>query len=329
MTEQPGPGDAAVLVAGETLVDFVPATAGPLADVESFHRRAGGAPANVSVALSRLGAPPLFWTRVGTDPFGDFLADRLARAGVRDRYVERDPDAPTTLAFVGTGESDPRFTFYRDGTADTRLQRGTVPDAALEAVAWVHVGGVALATEPARGGTLDLIERAVDLDCTVSFDPNVRPECWSNDAELATVCGWALDETDVLVATPAELRALGVADEGDGTDPTAATSLARAALDRGPHTVVLTLGDDGAVAVTEDAAPWSGAGAHEGYDVDAVDPTGAGDAFVAGLVDALRRDEDLTGALAFANAVGAFATTARGAMAALPERDAVSSLLDR
>jgi len=332
--------DASVLVAGETLVDFVPGSTGPLADVESFDRRPGGAPANVAVALARLHDPPLFWTRVGADPFGDFLAERLDSEGIPARFVERDPGAHTTLAFVSRGESEPRFTFYREGTADTRLEPGTVPDATLDAVEWVHVGGVSLAAEPARSATLDLVDRAADRGCTVSFDPNVRQELWANDAELATVCGWMLDAADVLVATPGELRALDVVGggasgsdaAGDGLDSHGqvrrrAEALAHPATDSGPHTVVLTLGEAGAVAVATDSAPWPGTATHAGFDVDAVDPTGAGDAFAAGLLDALRRDCALSDALAFASGVGALATTDRGAMAALPARDAVTALV--
>ncbi|GAB3687459.1 carbohydrate kinase [Salinarchaeum chitinilyticum] len=317
------------LVAGETLIDFVPATDDPLAEVESFDRRAGGAPANVAVGLSRLGRPPLFWTRVGSDPFGDYLADRLEREDVPQRFVERDGDAPTTLAFVSGAESGPRFTFYRDATADTRLQDGTVPDETLASVPWVHVGGVALADEPARSATLDLLERAVGAGCTVSFDPNVRPELWGNEAELATVCGWAVDHTDVLIATPAELRTLGCA----GEDP---ASLTESATELGPHTVVSTLGAAGSLATATADAPWGAATAdHGGYEIDAIDDTGAGDAFTAGLIDALldstaesTDSRPLEDALAFANAVAASSTTERGAMEALPTKAAVATLLE-
>ncbi len=344
-----GPADTPImtdtppLVAGESLIDFVPGTDDPLADVESFDRRAGGAPANVSVGLSRLGRPPLFWTRVGADPFGEFLAARLEREGVSERLVEHDQDAATSLAFVSGADVGPRFTFYRDETADTRLQVGTVPDQTLESTPWVHAGGVTLADEPARSATLDLLERAAEADCTVSFDPNVRPELWGNDAELAAVCGWAIEHTDVLIATPAELRTLGY----DGDDP---ATLAEDATAGAPHTVVSTLGEAGSLAVATHDAPWGSATSdHGGYEIEAIDDTGAGDAFTAGLIRALvgvgtetdgtetaetdatgtaSDDRPLADALAFANAVAAISTTERGAMEALPTREAVAAFLE-
>jgi len=315
--------DPDVLVAGETLVDMIPETPGALTDVDTFHRRAGGAPANVAVALARLGPAPAFWTRLGADAFGDFLGETLAEEGLPDRFVERDDDARTTLAFVAhDGARDRAFTFYRDGTADTRLQPGRVPDDALDAVDWVVVGGVCLSASPAREAVRGLVERARDVGSTVVFDPNARPELFVDGeydypAEVTAV----LERSGVVTASPEDLTAAGLGD-GDA-DP---ATLAGAVHDHGAHTVFVTLGADGTYASATEAAPWGPSEVrHEGYAVDAVDTTGAGDAFTAGAVRALADGAGLGEAVAFADAVAAVATTDAGAMTALPTRDAVES----
>ncbi len=313
-----------VLVAGETLVDFIPDRPGSLEVVSGFERRPGGAPANVAVALARLERPPLFWTRVGADPFGRFLEGTLAEYGVPDNFVERDADAKTTLTFVTHDETgDREFSFYRDGTADTRLEPGQIDDDALADCEWVHAGGVALASGTSRAATLDLLERAEAAGCTVSFDPNLRPELWPDEETFADSVGDALAHVDVCLATAAELAAIGC----PGESPTEG---ARAAIDRWPvHTVFATRGSEGAVALAADDAPWpADAVDHPGFDVDAVDTTGAGDAFVAGAIAALRDGRPLEGATKFANAVAATATTEPGAMTALPTRDEVATLLE-
>ncbi|WP_255196350.1 carbohydrate kinase family protein [Halorarius litoreus] len=309
--------DPDILVAGETLVDFLPDRAGPLATVESFTRRPGGAPANVAVGLATLDRTPWFWTRVGTDPFGDLLVETLEAHGLPQRFVERDPEAKTTLAFVEHDETaDRAFTFYRDRTADTRLQAGTVPDETLASVAWVYVGGVELATEPARAATFDLVERAREQDATVVFDPNARPELWGDD--FAEVVGRAFEYADVVKATPEDLAAAGF--EGDPE------ALAAAVHDAGPHTLLLTRGSEGAFASATAEAPWGPATVeHAGYAVDPVDTTGAGDAFTAGALAALADGESLEEVLTFGNAVAAVTTTAEGAMTALPDQDAVAA----
>ncbi|WP_226040746.1 carbohydrate kinase [Natrinema sp. DC36] len=313
-----------VLVAGETLIDWVPERAGPLEDVAGFERRPGGAPANVAVALARLEGQPLFWTRVGADPFGRYLERVLENNGLPIRFVERDPGAKTTLAFVTHDETGERaFTFYRDGTADTRLEPDRIDDETLADCEWVHAGGVTLSSGSSRAATLDLLERAAAAGCTVSFDPNLRPALWPNVGTFASVVGDALAHVDVCLATAAELEALGFS--GDS-----AAEIARATIDHGPpHTVFVTRGSDGAVGVASDDAPWpADVVDHPGFDVAAVDTTGAGDAFVAGAIAALRDDQEPADAVAFANAVAATATTAKGAMAALPTRDAVAPLLE-
>ncbi|WP_227354573.1 carbohydrate kinase family protein [Haladaptatus salinisoli] len=328
-----------ILVSGETLVDFLPERPGPLSDVSGFERRAGGAPANVAVALSRLDETPWFWTRIARDPFGDFLADALADR-LPDRFVERDPDAKTTLAFVTHDESGDRaFSFYRDGTADTRLRPGGVPDDALAELEWVYVGGVMLAADPARSATLDLAERASEADCTVIFDPNARPELWP-EGGFAEAVREMLPFADVVKATPEDLGMAGfdpreladsadlaaAANPPDAGDPAA---LAADVCEEGPHTVLLTLGGAGAYARSTADAPWgAGSTGHGGYDVSVADTTGAGDAFTAGALAALAGGEPLDEALAFANAVAALTTTEPGAMTALPTRDAVAELRD-
>lgn len=305
------------LLAGETLVDMLPDAPAPLADVERFDRRFGGGPANVAVGLARLDDPPLFWTRVGADPFGEFLADRLAREGVPTDLVERDEEARTGLAFVSLSASGERaFTFYRDGSADTRLDPDRAGELSLDGVDWVHVGGVLLADEPARSATLRLARRASRAGVTVSFDPNARPELWT-DFDYGPSVRTMFALTDVVKASPEDLAGAGFAADADPTD------LAAAVLDAGPDTLFLTLGADGAFAASRASWPGSDRVRHPGYDVETVDTTGAGDAFLAGAVAALRAGESLDEAVAFANAVAALTTTERGAVETVPTRETV------
>ncbi len=308
-----------ILVSGETLVDFLPERPGPLADVSSFERRPGGAPANVAVALSKLDETPWFWTRIARDPFGDFLAETLAKY-LPERFVERDPDAKTTLAFVTHDQAGDRaFTFYRDGTADTLLRPGGVPDDMLADLDWVYVGGVMLASNPGRRATLDLAERARKADCSIVFDPNARPELWGENG-FSTMVSEMFSLADVVKATPEDLR-LAEFDDDDSTE------LAASVCEAGPHTCLLTLGEGGAVAHSTDDAPWGTKSvSHAGYDVSVEDTTGAGDAFTAGALASLADGRPLGEVLAFANAVAGLTTTEPGAMTALPTRQSVAEL---
>ncbi|RLM59245.1 carbohydrate kinase [Halobellus sp. Atlit-31R] len=306
-----------VLVAGETLIDFIPEQRGPLADVESFARRAGGAPANVAVGLARLDRTPWFCTALATDAFGSYLGDVLDREGIPDRFVTRVPDRQTALAFVSHDPGgDREFTFYRSETADRHLDTGVVGDDVLESVEFVVVGGVTLTAEPARSATFELVERARDRNCLICFDPNVRPELW--ETEPAPTIERMLAATDVLKATRDDL-------DGAGLPATPSELLAA-----GPDVVLLTAGRAGARLVADEGSPWgTGQWSHTGYSVeDVVDTTGAGDAFLAGAISSLVDGADPEATLAFANAVAAVSTTRRGAMNALPDRRTVAQFAD-
>jgi len=340
--------EPAILVSGETLVDLLPDRPGPLRGVERFTRRAGGAPANVAIALARLGVTPYFHSRIATDPFGEFLAGALADAGVPARFVTRDPERRTGLAFVShDDDADRGFTFFRERSADTALDDAVVPDEVLADLEYVYVGGVLLPTEPARTSTFSLVERAGAQGCAVFFDPNYRPELWPDDDAYRTTLDRMLALADVVKATPEDFAASRFADD----DP---LDVAAGVAEAGPHTVFLTRGAAGATAVATDDAPWpSGTVTHRGYPVDPVDTTGAGDAFTAGVLAALATDvagqeaavatdragdgstpgpgdvPSLGDALDFANAVAAFTTTAEGAITALPDRAAVRAFRER
>lgn len=308
--------DPDILVAGEALVDFLPDRSGPLREIEGFSRRAGGAPANVAIALARLDERPWFLSNLSIDAFGEFLADTLAAEGITDRFLTRDQEHRTTLAFVAhDADADRSFSFYRTATADQHIDPGVVDDDALATVSWVVLGGVALASEPARTRLLDFAERAREHGCTIVLDPNRRPELWADTATYERVLGDALALTDVCKISEEDLASTRFADGPPD-----------ALLDAGPHTVVSTCGADGARVVADEDAPWGPAEyEHGGYAVKPTDTTGAGDAFLAGVLYGLANGERLDETLAFADAVAALTTTEQGAIAALPDREAVAA----
>lgn len=314
--------DSDVLVAGEALIDMFPTEPGRLADVETLRRAAGGAPANVAVGLARLGAPPLLWTRLGDDPFGEHLADVLEANGVHDDLVAVDDQRKTAHTLVAEDpDADQSFTFFKEGTATFTMEPGAVPEQRLAEVEWVHIGGVLLCSEPARSAMFDLVERASDHGCTVSFDPNTRADLWPDESVLAETIERTLGYADVVKTDRDDLDfLLG--------EPGSLEDVADAIADYGPHTVFLTRGGEGAYARATPDAPWGGTTVERpAFDVEVVETTGAGDAFLAGSIAGLRETGSLAEAVRFAAAVGALATTETGAMAGLPDRETVETLL--
>lgn len=319
-----------ILVAGETLVDLLPGAGETLRDVDGFAHRPGGAPANVAVGLSRLGSPPAFWTRLGDDPFGDFLRATLAEEGVPDG-LSRRVGGNTTLAVVSPpGVDGRRFRFYGSRDATFGFEPDAVPTDALASASWVHVGGVALTHPTGRRAMRELAAAADERGCAVSFDVNYRPDLvpeGERDAVVEAIRA-ILADTDLAFASDDDVAAAGISSH-EGAD------LASDLLESGPHTAVVTLGAAGAVAASSAAAPWGETTArHGGFAVEAIDATGAGDAFTAGLIARLAAGADVDGdspalgdALAFANATAALSVRDRGGMTALPDRETVEAFL--
>ena len=231
-----------ILVVGETLVDMLPGAGETLRDVDGFTHRPGGAPANVAVGLSRLGAPPAFWTRLGDDLFGDFLRETLDEEGVPGA-LSRRVGGNTTLAVISPpGVDGRRFRFYGSRDVTFGFEPDAVPTDALASVSWVHLGGVALTHPAGRTAMRRVAAVADERGCTVSFDVNYRPDLvpeGDRDAVVEAIRD-VLADTDVAFASDEDVAATGISSR-EGED------LAQDLLDLGPHTAVVTLGSAGAV----------------------------------------------------------------------------------
>ena len=296
---------------GEALIDFLAQPGEPRA----FLQFAGGAPANVAVAVARLGGHAQFVGMLGADMFGDFLFDSLRDAGVDTSQIVRTDEAKTALAFVQLDEHGERsFIFYRPPAADLLFRDAHFNDATFADAAFFHVCSNSMTEAAIAQATLQGMARARAAGATVSLDLNLRPALWSDDPRERL---WAaLAAADLVKLARTELDYLA-----EGSDDAA---VLRRIFEGHARLVVIT---DGAATMqwhTRDAR-----GEVPAFKVRAVDTTAAGDAFVAGLLFQLaRQPSDIVGALRFGAAVGALAVTRQGAFAAMPTLAEVHALIE-
>jgi fructokinase len=304
---------------GELLIDFVALETGvSVGEASGFEKKPGGAPANVAVAVAKLGQSSAFLGQVGDDPFGHYLGGVLRAEGVNTAGLRFSTEARTALAFVSLrADGERSFVFYRQPSADMLMRPQDVALDLIDGQTMFHFGSITLISEPSRSATLAAVNYARERGLTISYDPNLRLSLW-RDAETAReglLSG--LDYANIVKVSDEELEFLTGED-----DP--------APLWRdGMRMIVVTHGSGGATLYTRDNTPFYEAG----FRVNAVDTTGAGDGFVAGLLVGLVEQGERIGALSeilrFANAVGAITTTARGAIPALPTRAQVETFLRR
>ena len=308
---------------GELLIDFVPTVTGTgLTDAPAFVKAPGGAPGNVAVGLARLGVSSAFMGKVGDDAFGHFLANTLAETGVDVSPLRFATEARTALAFVSLrADGEREFMFYRHPSADMLFNPREVDVEAIHRAKLLHFGSISLIGEPSRGATLYAVDTARAAGCLISYDPNLRLPLWSdaNTARDGMLLG--LRKAHVVKLSDDESEFL----TGLGDLDAARKALWHDEL----KLLVVTRGRAGCIYFTPNFS-----GEVASFTVEAVDATGAGDGFVAGLLQGLLADPTvlqdetrLRELCRFANAVGALATLERGAIPALPDRARVLRFL--
>ena len=177
-----------VVCLGEALVDFLPARRGQrVREVTRWRPCLGGAPANVTVGLARLGATSALVGVTGNDEFGSFLKEGLAREGVDVSGLRQTDEGKTGLGFVSLTEQGERsFTFYRTRAAETFLDsRDTrASKRALSAATVVHAGTNSLVQPKARRAVRRVLEQRFRKGQLVSCDPNLRLHLWPDPSVL-------------------------------------------------------------------------------------------------------------------------------------------------
>lgn len=304
-----------VTALGELLIDFTPHgisdNGNPL-----FERNPGGAPANVLAAVSRLGARAAFIGKVGNDQFGSFLTECLLENNIDVSGLGKSDRVKTTLAFVHLSETGDRsFSFYRDPGADLMLEPSDIPEDIIRQSSIFHFGSLSLTDEPARSATLKALSIARDNNVIISYDPNLRPPLWRSLSDAEREIRRGLEYADILKLSEEELYF--ITNEGD------LEKGSRLLSDMGIGLIFVTLGPKGTF-----YRHGSDTGRLDTYDVRVVDTTGAGDAFLGGVLFRLRgkKRKDLAELCKteieqitdFANAVGALTTAKKGAIPAIP-----------
>lgn len=264
------PADAVVV--GEALVDLFPEAPGqPLWAVERFERHLGGCGANLAVGLARQGVQTALCGLIGADAFGRFVRERLIGEGVVIDGLSAHRSARTGVVFVGIAEDGERsFLSYRQPSADMLLSEGEVQAAQVGRGRLLCLSSATLVREAARAGTERAVQAARRGAALVFCDVNLRPQLWADAREAGPLVRRLLAQCDAVKLTRAELPLLfGTESVADG---------AARARRLGPALVVVTLGAEGCYL---DCA--AGAVFLAGERVAALDKTGAGDAFCAGL----------------------------------------------
>ena len=274
----------------------------------------GGDTSNCAIAAARQGASVGYVTHIGADTFGNSFMDLWKAEGVDTSTVRQVTDAQTGVYFVTHGANGHEFSYFRAGSASSRMEPEELPVAALQAAKLLHVSGISQAISDIAADTvfaaIKIVKQAGGL---VSYDTNLRLKLWPIERARA-VTHAAMAQCDI--ALP------GLVDAEQLTGLSDPDAIADFYLDLGAKIVALTLGAEGTLVATPDKRERV-----KGRSVEAVDATAAGDTFDGAFLARIVEGGDPFAAARYANAAAALSTQGYGAVAPMPNKDAVEVFL--
>jgi 5-dehydro-2-deoxygluconokinase len=293
----------------------------PMEDTLTFTKYLGGSPANITVALARLGLRTGFIGRIADDAFGRFIRRYLNQIGVDDSSVVTDkPGSVTGLAFTEIkSPTDCSILMYRDNVADLNLEPADVDEQLIAGAKALVVSGTALAASPSREAVFTAISYAQKHGTTVIYDIDYRPYTWRNREEVRVYCSLAAERADVILGGKDEFALLG--DDPDA--PFDEEAVARRWLGHKAGLVVIKRGGDGSVVYTADGSSYPG----RTFPADVVKTFGAGDSFAAAFLFGLLKGWEVARCQDYGAAAANIVVASHSCSDAMPTREQIEDVL--
>lgn len=312
-----------VLLAGEPMALLMAEETGDLAEVSHFTRSVSGAEMNVAIGLTRLGFDVEYMTRLGDDPFGRYIQTTLGNMGIGTRLISYDPVYLTGIQLKEkvTDGRDPAAPYYRKESAASHIASEDIEKIDLSDITLVHVTGILPAlSESAREATESLMRRAKEKRILLTFDPNLRPVLWNNEATMRKEINRLSAYADIVLPGIGECEIL------TGTDDK--QKAADFYHNLGVKTVIIKDGKKGAFA---SQALTNGVVMRmdvSGFRVSRiVDTVGAGDGFAVGFLSGMLKNLPIRECVIRANAIGAIQVQHRGDNEGLPTEEQLEQFI--
>lgn len=285
----------------------------PMEETRTFTKYVGGSPANITIAVARLGLKAGFIGRVSDDQHGRFITHYLQERGIDTSCVTTDRSGSVTgLAFTEIkSPTDCSILMYRDNVADLKLEPGDVHEDYIRRSKAILISGTALAKSPSREAAFKAIELARKNGTVVIFDIDYRPWTWTSREETGIYCSLVAEKSDILLGGREEFDLLeapfGPLQHDD--EATAQRWFAHKAV-----IVLVKHGGAGSTAFTRDGQRVQG----RTFPADVVKTFGAGDSFAGAFVYGLMNGWDIERSQTFGAASAAIVVASHSCSDAMP-----------
>ena len=283
---------------------------GKLVLVDTLELHTGGCASNTGYALNKLGISTGLMGKVGTDGFGDFFANYMSDAGLDIRGLKRTTTSNTSGTMVMVS-SDGERTFFHYLGANAELCYEDINFDIIKEAKILHIAGTFLMPGFDGEPTSRVLKQAREWGIITSLDT-----AWDSKGNWMKVIEPCLEHLDIFMPSIEEARMI--------TNKQEPEDIAESLLSYGIKIVSLKMGERGSYTRTND---WD---LHLPiYKVDAIDSTGAGDAYAAGFLAGVAKGMDYRDAARLGNAVGAYCVTAIGATAGIKDMDQTLKFMDK
>lgn len=299
----------------------------PMEQTRTFTKYVGGSPANITIAVARLGGRAGFIGRVADDAMGRFIVGYLQDNAIDTNHVITDRSGSVTgLAFTEIkSPTDCSILMYRDNVADLKLAPGDIDEQYIRSAKAILISGTALAQSPSREAALHAVDLAVKHGTVVIFDIDYRPYTWVSREETAVYCKLVAEKSDVILGGREEFDLLehldGTAADAEAADRDRAT--AQRWLGHRAQIVVVKRGGDGSTAYTRDGALYKG----RTYPAQVVKTFGAGDSFAGAFIYGLMQGWDIDKCQQYGSAAASIVVSSHSCSDAMPTVEQIETVI--
>ena len=301
------------LIIGRAGIDISPDPPGTKTErAKYFVSHLGGSSANISVALTKLGGKCHLLTCVPDDALGRLAINELSDYGVNTSLIRCiEGESRISLAVIETTIKDHQSIIYRNGAADLEINTEDINKLDYSNFSSVIITGTSLAAEPSRSATFEALSKAKKNKLSIILDIDHRPYTWPSAEEASNIYLKAAKASDIVIGNDNEFGVVaGDYEEG--------INLAKQLSNSTASIVIYKMGDKGSITFTGNEKIMTGI-----FKVDALKPTGAGDAFMGGFISSLLNKKSINDSIIYGSAAAAIVVTKVGCSPAMPNYEAL------
>ena len=305
-----------VLVIGRAGMDIYPEPPGTkIYEVQNFSTHLGGSAATTCVALSKINVALDLVTCGSDDAIGNYIFKKLDDFNIGNKFCRRvDKKFQTQMAVVETILENNQSILYRNNSCDLQLDQSDIEKINFEDYSSVFISGVTLSSNPSRDAVFLAVEKASALNLPLIIDLDYRPYNWESDKEKTEVYQKIMNEMDVIIGNDLEFNLADNSSNG--------LKLAQTLIQKKPSLIIYKMGEKGSKVYTKDSEQDFGI-----YDVQAIKPTGAGDAFNGGFLSSLYQGFSLEDSVKRGSANAAIEATKVRCSSAMPTLEELNQFI--